>query len=123
MKQLDYKVFPSEARTLYVKEDKDYGGAHHYTIQNSVGFNDGKAQYHPSFQTIQFVQKDMDSITPGLQSEQLAQVLMDRCIKLNRKFPSEYNDKMIEGLQIFLQACEDRIQDRIDRGVMGELKK
>jgi hypothetical protein len=30
---------------------------------------------------------------------------------------------MISGLEIFLAACKDRVQERINRGVMGELKK
>ncbi|WP_159461422.1 hypothetical protein [Dysgonomonas massiliensis] len=49
--------------------------------------------------------------------------LLDRAKKLNGRFPSEYNKKMIEGLEMFLEACKDRVQDRIDRGVMGKLEK
>ena len=33
------------------------------------------------------------------------------------------NDKQIEGLTMYLQACKDRVEERINRGVMGELKK
>ena len=35
----------------------------------------------------------------------------------------EQNNKQIEGLTMYLQACKERIDDRINRGVMGELKK
>ena len=60
---------------------------------------------------------------PGVQSEQLAYVLLDRCIKLNNRFPSSHNEKMISGLYTFIEACEERVQERIDRGVMGQLQK
>lgn len=126
MKKLDYKVFPSEEQTIRVDEqlDPDYGGAHSYNIQNSLGFNDGKAQYDDSYQNIDFVMKrDDGSMMPGIQSEQLVYILIDRTIKLNAKYPSGFNDEMLRGLNIYLDACKARIEDRVNRGVMGQLKK
>ena len=123
-KQLDQTVFPSEEKTVSVMDDDIYGGAHNYTIKNCLGFNDGKTQYEESEQTINFVKKTDDGkMIPGLQSEQLVIVLLDRAQKLNARFPSPQNEKMMAGLQMFLDACKERVQDRIDRGVMGELKK
>jgi hypothetical protein len=117
-------VFPSEENTIEVQYDKDYNGAHTYVVRESKGFNNGKAEYVEKKQFIQFVQKNLDgSMTSGLQSEQLALILLDRVHKLNARFPSKQNERMIEGLSIFLEACKDRITDRIDRGVMGDLKK
>ena len=124
MKTLDYKVFPSNRKTLMVSDDPDYGGAHFYTIKHSTGFNNGEATYVDEYTSIQFVQKNFDgSIISGVQSEQLAYVLLDRVIKLNNRFSSPQNEKMIAGLQMFLEACEELIRDRIKRGVMGDLKK
>ena len=123
MKQLDYKVFPSEEPTIKVEDDPIYGGAHLYEIQDSIGFNNGKADYVSTKHTIQFVQKSDDgTMIPGVQSEQLAFVLLDRCNKLNTRFPSEQNLKMIQGLTMFIEACEERVSNRIGRGVMGKLK-
>ncbi len=131
--QLDSTVFPSEEKTISVEADPVYGGAHHYHAQNCLGFNDGKTDYqqHPSentpddsYQTIQFVQKaDDGTITPGLQSEQLVLILLDRHEKLNARFPSPQNEEMIAGLKAFLNACEQRVKDRMERGVMGNLAK
>lgn len=124
MKQLDFTVFPSKEKTILVEDDPIYGGAHKYGLINSVGFNNGKAEYVESFQTIQFVQKNDDgSMIPGVQSEQLVYVILDRTRKLNERFPSPYNEKMIRGLEMFLAACQERIEDRMNRGVMGKLKK
>jgi hypothetical protein len=124
MKTLSAVVFPSTEDTIMVADDPIYGGGHYYQIQNCKGFNNGKTEYDDSFQSIEFIHKaDDGSMTPGLQSEQLVLMLLDRHIKLNDRFPSPENDKMIEGLQMFIVACEKRVNDRISRGVMGELKK
>lgn len=124
IKKLDYKVFPSEQKTIKVVDDPIYGGAHRYVIQHSKGFADGKAQYVPNETQIQFVQKNDDGIIiDGIQSEQLAYILLDRAIKLNNRFPSEHNEKQIAGLKMFLEGCEERVRERMERGVIGELKK
>jgi hypothetical protein len=124
MKKLNATVFPSDDKTISVEDDNIYGGAHKYEIQNCIGFNDGKTQYVESSQQIQFVQKNDDgTMVPGLQSEQLVLVLLDRHKKLNARFPSVQSKKMIDGLELFLLACEERVQERMQRGVMGELKK
>lgn len=125
MKTIGYSVFPSTDLTISAVPDVDYpGGAHRYIFRNSLGFKNGKAEYVDSFQFVQFVQKNEDgTMVPGAQSEQLAYILLDRAIKLNARFPSEFNEQMITGLRLFLAACQDRVQDRIDRGVMGDLKR
>lgn len=123
-KQLDYKVFPSEQKTIQVLDDPIYCGAHCYTVQHSKGFADGQVQYVPVETRIQFVQKNDDgTVIDGVQSEQLAYILLDRAIKLNNRFPSEHNEKQIAGLKMFLEVCEERIRDRMERRVFGELKK
>lgn len=124
MKQLDYTVFPSEKKTISVVEDNTYGGAHVYSINECLGFNNGTTDYTSSVKEIRFIKKeDNGEISQGFQSEQLVYVLLDRAVKLNNRFPSAQNDKMIAGLQMFLDACKERVEERIARGVMGELKK
>jgi hypothetical protein len=121
---LDGTVFPSDAKTIQVEKDADYGGAHRYEIRNCLGFNNGVTEYVDSKQVVQFVQKNEDgSMIPGLQSEQLVLMLIDRHQKLNNRYPSVQNEKMLAGLQMFLDACKERVEERMNRGVMGELKK
>jgi hypothetical protein len=133
--ELDAQVYPSEQKTIVVMvpEGDEYGGAHEYWITNCLGFEGGKTSYQfekneegeicPRGQKIQFIQKDNDgNITPGLQSEQLVYVLLDRHTKLNTRFPSAQNEKMLQGLQMFIDACQERVEERIKRGVMGQLK-
>lgn len=125
MKALEQTVFPSQEQTVAVAINNDeYGGAHCYIFQNCLGFNNGATQYDNSFQQVRFVQKNHDgSMAAGLQSEQLVIALIDRTKKLNAVYPSSQNEKMIAGLQMFLDACKERVEERINRGVMGELKK
>lgn len=123
-KPIDAVVYPSDERTISVINDATYGGAHCYVIRECLGFNDGKTQYVETEQVVRFVQKNDDgTMIPGLQSEQLVLALLDRHEKLNTRFPSEQNTKMIAGLRMFLEACEERVKNRMERGVMGELKK
>lgn len=121
---IDAVVYPSDEPTISVVDDETYGGAHCYVIRECLGFNDGKTQYVETEQVIRFVRKNDDgTMIPGLQSEQLVLALLDRHEKLNARFPSEQNAKMIAGLRMFLEACEERVKNRMERGVMGELKK
>lgn len=117
-------VFPSTEPTIEVIPTDGYNGAHRYRAKLSLGFKDGKALYSDKTDTIQFAHKvDEDIFIPGWQDEQLLLIMLDRAEKLNAKYPSEFNDKKIEGLKMALEACKERIEDRINRGVMGNLKK
>lgn len=123
-RDLDGTVFPSEERTICVAKDSIYGGAHRYYITDCTGFHDGKTEYVPGQgQTLQFVMKDQDGVIPGAQSEQLVLVLLDRHARLNERFPSPHYAKMKEGLEMFLEACKARVEERMERGVMGQLTK
>ena len=124
-------VFPSEEKTIVPRQtDDEYGGAHAYYIRRCKGFKDGETIYADTSEfvrdwtTIQFVQKlENGQVIPGLQNEQLIIVLKDRIKKLNAKFPHPENENMLNALDDFLEASERRIRERMDRGVMGELKK
>lgn len=122
---LEGTVFPSEEKTISVLKDEIYDGAHKYYMYNCLGFNNGKTEYTPGEgQTIQFVQKSADGdVVPGIQSEQLVLLLLDRHARLNAIFPSEQYDKMKAGLEMFLEASKERVEARMVRGVMGKLKK
>ena len=49
--------------------------------------------------------------------------MLDRIKKMNSVYPSRVNDLQIKALEIFLDACKLRIDDRIARNVMGKLEK
>lgn len=127
MKLLDATVYPSTEKTIRV-DDKldgpDYGGAHCYNFQNCLGFADGQTLYENSYQEVNFVMKREDgTVQPGLQSEQLLLALIDRHKKLNEKFPSREGSLAITKMEEALHWLQARVKERMDRGVMGELKK
>ena len=125
IKTVERAVFPSSTQTVICHEADDvYGGAHRYSFTNCLGFSGGETQYEPSSQTVQFVQKrDDGTVIPGLQSEQLVIALIDRQKKLNARFPSAHSEKAIAGLEMFLEAQRERVEERLQRGIMGDLKK
>ena len=116
-------VYPSKDRTIAVRHDDNYGGAHDYEFQNSLGHIDGKPIYADSKQKIQFVMKTEKGMIPGLQSEQLLIALIDRHKKLNLKFPSREGSLAITKMEEALHWLEARVKERVNRGVMGQLKK
>lgn len=117
-------VFPSNERTVFSANDPKYGGGHRYQLKESLGFANGHSDYVDSRQEIHFVKKEENgTMIPGLQSEQLVIALIDRHIKLDVQYHSTQSIKMLEGLRMFLEACRERVQDRTNRGVMGDLKK
>lgn len=124
MKILQKSVYPSNVKSISVEEDADYGGAHKYKFIDSLGHQEGKAVYADSSQEIQFVQKNLDgTMTPGLQSEQLLICLIDRHKKLNDKFPSREGSLAITKMEEALHWLQARVEERVNRGVMGDLKK
>lgn len=137
LKELDLKVFPSDENTIGVMTDENemevgYENAcHKYRIRKCLGFKDGKTEYMDKqdfdvlmYQDIQFVQKNVNgSIIPGVQSEQLALVILHRLETMNKLFPCPENEKQMAGINMYLEGCKDRVQNRIGRGVMGDLKK
>lgn len=121
-------VYPTNKQTVFAVEDSEAahygGGAHLYRIENCLGFSNGETQYGGGDQSIQFVMKDAEgNVTPGLQSEQLLLLLGDRHEKLNSRFPAATHAKFMAGIQMALDACRERIDERMERKVMGELKQ
>lgn len=117
-------VYPSNVETIEFMND-DFNGAHRYRIKLSKGYNQTKKRvdYSDKKLVIQFIQKNADgSVIPGLQDEQLILVMMDRLKKLDAKFHSDTVTKKMKALQDYLDACKERIDERLGRGVYGELK-
>lgn len=124
--EIEECVYPSIERTIFAKDDDGYGGAHFYTFKGCLGFDKEKQthKYNNGEAYLQFVQKTEDGkVIAGVQTEQILIALKDRTKKLNAKFPCKENDKIIEGLQMAIDAHKDRVVERMKRDVMGDLKK
>jgi len=81
------------------------------------------------YQTVDFVHKEvkdgsesgeMELIKNGTTNEAVLSMLLDRMNWLDKKFPSEYNKKVIDLLIQAYEALLERTKDRINRGVEGK---
>ena len=83
-----------------------------------------------------YVRHDVNSLSFTIQNGPIKEVGINGCQVdtiietakliiegLNKKFPSYYNDKCIEHLNLAIQALKDRKQDRENRGVEGLSKQ
>lgn len=123
------QVYPSTEASVFALEHGDgYGGAHDYEIITSRGIAGGRLDLTGDFEGITFLQKrDLGNgnveVRPGLQSEQLLIVLIDRHKKLDAVFPCKENKQLIGHLEAALGCIEARVRDRLERGVAGQLKQ
>lgn len=145
MQEVKSKFISHKDPNLWVSSD-DTGlyseGCHTYYLLNCRGWNNEKGKTAfvlegcngPSdmaifadsayIQQLNFVQKNTDgSLMPGVTSEQLLNLLIHRHTQMNAAFPSEQNEAFIAHLQSALDLLEERVKDRVNRGVMGDLKK
>ena len=126
-KKLKETVYPSTEESIAVKVDSNGNeGCHSYELTHSLGFENGATRYDDSYYQstiLKFCERVEDKTNPGIQDEQLILVMIDRTKKLNERFPSEFNQMKLQGLEMALEACRLRIDDRIERGVMGKLEK
>lgn len=101
-------------------------GAHVFVLKNCVGWDNENQQtdFVESNQTIRFVRKDESGLmVEGVTTEQLLIAIAHRHEGLNNAFPSKENEQFIFHIKSALDLLEQRVKDRVVRGVMGELKK
>lgn len=117
-------VYGSKEPSIRVETEDFYGGAHRYYLKNCIGWSDGKTQYVEDETVIQIVKKEpgTDEIIPGIQHQQLLMLQIDSLHKMYKKFPSPQTERAIRLLQQALACLDERVKERVDRNVMGELK-
>lgn len=123
---IDSAVFPSTENTIVsIKTDDKFNGAHNYEVKPMLRYEPGVgAAYGLEGMPVTFVKKNDDGTwQPGLQSEQLLLLLIDRHVKMSAVFPSPQDDHFLSFLNSALNVLAMRVQDRTRRGVMGEHKQ
>ncbi|MES2386515.1 MAG: hypothetical protein V4543_00830 [Bacteroidota bacterium] len=123
---LEETVYPNKNASVFFSQlDGEYAGAHVYHMLETSGFEGDSYKYLQEAQAINFIykRKKGEGFVPGIISEQLLLVLIDRTKKLNSEFPSTDNEMCIFYLKKALKCLEARVRDRVTRGVMGKLEK
>lgn len=118
-------TFPSSFVSVKGLKEPDYDEpAHKFIVTPSLGFENGESVWALGGQmTLQFVKKLEDgTVIPGLQTEQLLRITLMRHTAFQKKFPSKENACFITHIQEALFWLQERVQERIDRGVMGKLQ-
>ena len=108
-------VYPSTMPTIESDTTDGYGGITIYRVNFCDGFK-GSHVYTNKDIVIPFVHKnERGKVVSGLQPEQLILICLDRTKKMNEIQPSSENERMIEGLEMYLEAYQDKIDNRINR--------
>lgn len=121
-------VYPSETPTVFCLDsetDTRYGGAHVYRLQNHLGYNPEKKEVEIGqlSQLLQFCKKEEGGeVVPGVFTEQLLIVAIDRTRKLGAAFPDPNNVEALQHLEAALNCFKARVDRRVAAGVMGKLE-
>ena len=98
---------------VFAVDEKGNGGAnHHYTIVD----NDN------TYADIQFQNgaRKIESSTHGVIDSDLLEIVRDRLKSFQEgEFATEYNTKALEHLELALMYLNRRVEDRIERNVLG----
>lgn len=113
MRELNTIQKREKLNKVFAMDEKGNGGAnHHYTIAD----NDN------TYADIQFQNgaRKIQSSTHGVIDSDLLEVVRDRLISFQEgDFATEYNAKALEHLELALMYLNRRVEDRIERNVLG----
>lgn len=106
---------------VFAVDEKGNGGANHeYSIYPN--FKEGDEDKVVLLSYIQFqngARKEEDS-THGVIDSDLLEIVRDRLISFQEgDFATEYNAKALEHIEIALMYLNRRVEDRIERNVLG----
>ena len=98
---------------------------HTYDLHN---FQEKGSDQDVAVQTVKFIKKepvgegipDMKTVQEGTTNEAVIEMLIDRLRFLNKKMPSEYNEKAISDLESAWESLNKRTEDREARNVEGK---
>ena len=109
---------------VYAVDEKGNGGANH---EYHIVINDGKEkEFANDVVVIQFqngARKEIDSIH-GVIDTDLLEIVRHRmqCFQAG-PFATDYNAKALEHIELALMYMNRRVEDRIERNVLGTNKK
>ena len=124
MRELNTIQKREKLNTVYAVDEKGNGGANHrYQIlsepdkQNPEQFVDVTIQFQNG------ARREWGSML-GVLDTDLLEIVRDRLKGFQEgKFATEYNAKALEHLEMALMYMNRRVEDRIERGVLGTNEK
>lgn len=124
MKELSTIQKREKLNQVFAVDELGPGGAHH---EYHIVINDVKEKDIANDVVVIHLQKgprkEKDSIHGVIDSD-LLEIVRDRMKSFQAgPFASEYNAKALEGIEIALNALNQRVEDRIERNVLGKNEK
>jgi len=114
-------LYPEGCHTYYVCDCLGWDSVNNKTDFIVAGTHDRAS---PQYQEIRFVQKTITgAVVAGITTEQLLDLIIHRHTQMNSAFPSSQNEEFLAHIASARELLADRVRDRVNRGVMGELKK
>jgi len=110
---------------VYAVDEKGNGGAnHHYkVVYETIDFDDRIEKTAANIQFQNGARKLPDSVH-GVLDTDLLEIVRDRLKGFQSgKFATEYNAKALEHIEIALMYMNRRVEDRIERNVLGTNNK
>ena len=121
MKELSTIQKREKLNQVFVADQEGPGGAHH---EYHVVINDGTEKDVANDVVIIKFQKGPrkeENSQHGVIDSDLLEIVRDRMKSFQAgHFASEYNAKALEGIEIALNALNQRVEDRIKRNVLGK---
>lgn len=113
---------------VFAIDEKGNGGANHkYAIcRTDLTPNDDN---YPDYYTVAFIDfqngsRNDGNSTMGVLDTDLLEIVRDRLVGFqNGEFATEYNAKALEYIELALMYMNRRVEDRIERNVLGTYKK
>lgn len=124
MKKLDTIQKENKLNTVYVADEKGPGNANHkYDIVINDSSDPGIAYNIVTINFQKGPRKDINSIQ-GVTNEDLLEIVRHRlqCFQAG-EFACEYNQRALENIELALKSLNDRVNDRVNRNVLGKNEK
>ena len=124
MRKLDTIQKRENLNEIYAIDEKGNGGANHkYLIKEKgkeLSLNDN---FHTEIQFQNGVRNEYNSIHGVIDSD-LLEIVRDRLKGFQSgEFNSKYNERALEHIEIALMYLNRRVEDRIERNVLGTNNK
>ena len=120
LRKLEMIQTKERLNNVYSVDDEGPGGAHHMYL---ITKNDDSEEMERRLECINFQKgprKEEGSISGVIDSD-LLEIVRDRLKSFQSgPFSSEYNAKALEGVEMALNALNQRVEDRIKRDVLGK---
>ena len=123
MRKLETIQKREKLNEVYAVDEKGPGGANH---EYEICKYKQRGLYREEISTIKFQKgpRNEDGSQQGVIDTDLLEIVRDRLKDFQAgEYKSEYNEKALEHIELALMYLNRRVEDRIERNVLGKYEK